>query len=395
MTKPKTKLTRTAKTSVSILSGEDILRQGHHLAGDLWNESILYLKKTTPYPGRWNLQKALRPDWRTLSDRVFSYAILDAHIAWRAFLTHRANGNTRARPPAPSTAPRPLTFEVKRNAFPLGDWTYRLTVLGREIDARHAVVKLRVQPGLKMKQVKLIRLAPSGNTGELIYTIPPRLSPGDAIAGVDLGIINLAVVAFDNGESILYTGRGLLSSDRYFHKRAQKCKPSGWQPGEKRFAHSTRQRNFYRKAGNIRRMAIHNLTRHLVEQCVRRGVGTLLVGDLRHIREGRNFGRTNQKFHAWPFAQLTEQLTYKAEAAGIEVKLVDERGTSSHCHRCGQKGQRPKRGLFHCPSCKLSLNADLNGAFNILNKATPSPVFSSGASPTLKFRFDLKTFKIQ
>ncbi|MHA1205361.1 MAG: zinc ribbon domain-containing protein, partial [Candidatus Heimdallarchaeaceae archaeon] len=50
------------------------------------------------------------------------------------------------------------------------------------------------------------------------------------------------------------------------------------------------------------------------------------------------------------------------------ILIIDERGTSSHCSRCGKEVSRPVRGLVHCPSCIYTFHSDLTGARNIARK---------------------------
>ncbi|MGA2305183.1 MAG: zinc ribbon domain-containing protein [Acidimicrobiales bacterium] len=45
--------------------------------------------------------------------------------------------------------------------------------------------------------------------------------------------------------------------------------------------------------------------------------------------------------------------------------MVDERGTSSTCPRCGSKVTKPKGRTFRCPSCTLVAHRYLVGAANI------------------------------
>jgi len=54
---------------------------------------------------------------------------------------------------------------------------------------------------------------------------------------------------------------------------------------------------------------------------------------------------------------------------GIKVVKVDEAYTSKNCSLCGEahEGGRVKRGLFKCPRMGKVINADLNGAINILH----------------------------
>ncbi|MHA2318168.1 MAG: zinc ribbon domain-containing protein, partial [Candidatus Hodarchaeales archaeon] len=54
----------------------------------------------------------------------------------------------------------------------------------------------------------------------------------------------------------------------------------------------------------------------------------------------------------------------------IAVILVSEAYTSQKCSSCGiiNKKNRRSRGLYHCYSCGLRLNADHNTALNILQR---------------------------
>ena len=70
---------------------------------------------------------------------------------------------------------------------------------------------------------------------------------------------------------------------------------------------------------------------------------------------------------------------YKAELIGIDVKTIEE----SHTSKCSflddesieyhvkYLGRRIKRGLFKTKNGKI-INADVNGAYNILKKAVPN-----------------------
>jgi len=398
------KLTRANKITYTITDGTEVLTEGAETAqylwnymrhavfnynrwwarrrnGCLWSQELhkYYLPslagKLPPYPGKWVLGRELRDYWagRKLSDRCYTYTVQEFDVAMRSWFANLKN-NPKARPPRRCDHGRTLTFELGRNAKHLGDWCFRLTVLGGHITNRHAYIKIHIRPGLKVRDIKLIRLKQDG-TGTVVYYIYQQPSPGTGIAGVDLGIINLATVAFQSGESILYSGRGVLSSDRYHQKRAAKCKPSNWRPGKADCKPSKRAKRYLQKAGNIRRLAVHNLTRHIIGQCTEHKVNELVIGDLRHIRDNKNWGKSgNQRLHAWPFAEIVRQLEYKGKEAGIKVTKVNERNTSKTCHVCGTIGTRRRRGLLVCHNCGVTINADVNGAFNILNKVSPAPV---------------------
>ncbi|MCL5963171.1 MAG: transposase, partial [Candidatus Thermoplasmatota archaeon] len=81
---------------------------------------------------------------------------------------------------------------------------------------------------------------------------------------------------------------------------------------------------------------------------------------------------------------LIQQIQYKAEEQGIEVKIANESHTSkcsfldneSIEHHDNYIGKRISRGIFRSADGTL-INADLNGAYNIIKKAIPD-AFANG-----------------
>ncbi|RLE92508.1 MAG: hypothetical protein DRN04_09990, partial [Thermoprotei archaeon] len=63
--------------------------------------------------------------------------------------------------------------------------------------------------------------------------------------------------------------------------------------------------------------------------------------------------------------QIIDSLRRHCEVKGIQVIEVGEKGTSSICPVCGQRIQRPYRGLVVCEKCG-QFNADLVAAYNIM-----------------------------
>ena len=94
--------------------------------------------------------------------------------------------------------------------------------------------------------------------------------------------------------------------------------------------------------------------------------------------------RNNQNFVIVPFLKLIQQLQYKAELGGIEVKIDTESHTSvcsfldeePLVHHEMYVGKRISRGLFRSKDGKI-INADCNGGYNIIRKAVPK-AFTNG-----------------
>ena len=61
-------------------------------------------------------------------------------------------------------------------------------------------------------------------------------------------------------------------------------------------------------------------------------------------------------------------LEYKAENAGRIIIKVNPYNTSKLCSNCGTIVEKELSERIHnCPTCKLSIDRDLNAAINILN----------------------------
>jgi hypothetical protein len=69
-----------------------------------------------------------------------------------------------------------------------------------------------------------------------------------------------------------------------------------------------------------------------------------------------------------PFMQIRQRIQELGEEYGIRVRFKSERGTSKRCSLCGEKHKngRKHRGLYHCKTHNILMNADVNGAYNIL-----------------------------
>lgn len=88
--------------------------------------------------------------------------------------------------------------------------------------------------------------------------------------------------------------------------------------------------------------------------------------------------KNNQNFVQIPFARFIEMIQYKASECGIAVILTEEgytSGTSFIDNELPAKGnydksRRIKRGLFKSNHGML-INADLNGAYQIMKKVVP------------------------
>ena len=116
---------------------------------------------------------------------------------------------------------------------------------------------------------------------------------------------------------------------------------------------------------------LHKIAKDIVDEAEKHDA-IIAIGDLKGIRnnskgKGR---RANRKVNSMPFYKLKEYIKYKALERGIVVVEVPEYNTSKQCSRCGSMNtERPSQGIFTCKECGYQINADVNGAKNILKRA--------------------------
>lgn len=195
---------------------------------------------------------------------------------------------------------------------------------------------------------------------------------------VDFGINNLMSVANNIGEeTLLIKGSPLKSINQYFNKHNANLKSDFdtvmdlYKPAIKR-----KLERLQRKRKHKVNDYLHKASRYLVNHAVENRIDTIVLGYNKGWKQEINIGKVNnQKFVNIPFLTLLKMIVYKANLQGINVIINEESYTSKCsfldnepiCKHDRYAGKRIKRGLFRSATGKL-INADINGAFNILRK---------------------------
>jgi IS605 OrfB family transposase len=107
-------------------------------------------------------------------------------------------------------------------------------------------------------------------------------------------------------------------------------------------------------------------------------ISEVILGYNKEWKQNINLGKVNnQKFNSIPYYKFKETLRYKLEEIGVRFTVHEESYTSK-CSSLDLEpikkhenylGKRVKRGLFKSSS-GVVINADLNGAINIMRKVT-------------------------
>ena len=192
-------------------------------------------------------------------------------------------------------------------------------------------------------------------------------------AAIDLGIDNFATMVTDDG-CIIFNGRYIKSYNNYFNKKLSKLQSVKDYQGIKRS--TKRIRRLYERRDLYFEDVFHKVSRAIVDKLVELRIGTLAVGYNVGWKSRTDMGaKSNQHFVQIPFARLVCYLRYKCALVGISF-VVHEESYTSKCDALAFEsigrhdvylGRRIRRGLFQS-SCGKLINADQNGALNILRK---------------------------
>ena len=195
----------------------------------------------------------------------------------------------------------------------------------------------------------------------------------DSYLSIDFGLNNLiTTVENRNNYPLIISGKVLKSINRQWNKRKTRL-------------YSIKDKQKLKWTDMLDRITIkrnttvkdylHKTAQLIVGYCLKNKIGHICLGELKKIKHQMRMGtRNNQNFVNIPIQTLKQMITYKAKLVGIYIHEVDEAYTSK-CSSLDLEpikkhknyaGKRIKRGLFR--GSHYLLNADVNGALNILRK---------------------------
>ena len=254
----------------------------------------------------------------------------------------------------------------------------------------HKKIEITIPPVLLDKKVKEIRIIPKsdGRFFEIQYTyeagsdIREELDINKAIS-IDVGINNFATCVTSEGRSFILDGRRLKSINQWYNKnnsRLQSIKD------KQRILNKTKQQSSLERNRNDRiNDHISKCARHIINYCLDNNIGNIVIGYDPTLQKESNIGRrNNQNFVSIPFGRLKDKLSYLSEYYGINLIKQEESYTSKASFfdrddipvyndddpkKYVFSGTRVKRGLYKT-SNGMCINADINGALNILKKSS-------------------------
>ena len=252
-----------------------------------------------------------------------------------------------------------------------------LTEKGYEI--KNKFLFIRLNKGINnIKQIEIKYISDNEYEFKVIYEIDDVELKKDngRYLSIDMGINNL-ITAYDNkGYSFIIKGNSYQNTLYYYNKKI-----SYYQSLEARFRNISNENlnistKRIKKLNVIKKRKIeyilHTSSKRIVDYCVDNEINTVIIGDIKGIRENNDIGKiNNQKLHSLPFNQFYDKLSYKLRMKGIDL-IYQKESYSSGCSPKSpdvskeyySKSKRIKRGLYK--ENNTIYNSDSVGAYNIM-----------------------------
>ena len=251
----------------------------------------------------------------------------------------------------------------------------------------HGKIKIQFPPNLDPANIKEIRIHPrfNGKYFDIEYVHEAEAQAGgldfDAALAVDLGLDNLATCVTNTGASFIVDGKKLKSYNQWWNKenaRLQSIKDLQDIKGQ-----THKQYHITRKRNNRVKYYLSKTARIIVNYCLENSIGNMVVGYNPEWKRNIDIGgRNNQNFVNIPHGNLRLKLQSLCGRYGINYVEQEESYTSKADFFANDElptwnadnpktyafsGKRISRGQYKSSNGK-TINADCNGALNILRK---------------------------
>jgi putative transposase len=398
-----------------------------HHAKNLYNQSLWTLREAFGITGKYfsypQMDKAMKQvenlegqvNYRLLKSKVAQQTLRRVDKNFKSFFN--ASQDFKKNPNKYRGKPKPPHFKQKTHDNLIYD--YQAFSIKGDVVRLEKNLEIKLPKQLVGQVIKQIEIIPKPQAFHAIFIyIEPlnqfkQVSKNDQVMSIDLGLNNLATCV-TNGviKPFIIDGKRLKSANAYYNKRKASMQAKLSSLGGRKWSKKLQSLTDWRNA--FVNDYMHRTTHLIVKTCVDNSISKVVVGDvaksLLHINLGK---RTNQNFVNLSLGQFVDKLGYKLGSHSIELVVTNESYTSKASFVDGDKmpkrynpnakliptfsGKRIKRGLYKSNDGTL-LNADANGAYNILRKTDSRFSFSTLAlkvgsrvkewlHPTKRFRF--------
>lgn len=379
------------------------LKELTHHAKNLYNQSLWTLRQAYEATGQYfsypQMDKAMKQvtnlegevNYRLLKAKVAQQTLRRVDKNFKSFFAATKDFNKN--PNKYSGQPKPPGFKQTPQDNLIYD--YQAFSIKGEVISLEPGLEIKLPKPLIGKTIKQVEIIPKFSAFHAVFVYEEELNDfeqvpkSEKVMSIDLGLNNLATCV-TNGvvKPFIIDGRKLKSVNAYYNKRKAKMQAKLEKQRGRKWSNQLQSLTAWRNA--VVNDYLHRATHVVVKSCVENGISKVVIGEVAKSLDHINLGkRTNQNFVNLSLGQFVKKLGYKLGSHGIELVVTDESYTSKASFPDGDKmpkqpnlktsytfsGRRIKRGLYESSDGTL-LNADVNGAYNILSKTDSNFSFS-------------------
>ena len=363
-----------------------------HLAKNLYNlanyyvrQEFFYLDHWLRYYDLWYMLKEKEP-YKKLPSQTAQQILKIVDKNWKSFF--HALKDWKRHSETYLGRPKPPNYKKKNGEFMIIFTNQQCKIKEGYLyfpkKTKLLPVKTRIQN--KLHQVRII---PKGiyYVLEIVYhkELENLNLDKDRVIGIDLGLNNIITMVNNAGQPpVIIKGGKVKAINQFYNKQLAKYKSIKDKQGIE--YETKRIKNLTRKRNNKITDKFHKISRKVINYSIKHNFGTIIIGYNTKWKQNINIGRiNNQQFVQIPFFKLISQIKYKSELLGINV-VINKESFTSKCSFLDNEvikrhktyaGKRISRGLFRSQRGVI-INADVNGAYNIIKKVVPKAISADG-----------------
>jgi len=369
------------------IKGGDAISKLCHFSKNLYNQANYIIRQAEK--GKWirygDLNKILKEEsenYKSLPAQTSQQILKLIDKSWTSFF--RAIKVWKQYPDKFQRKPNPPHYKKKNGE-------HILVFTNQQCKIKDGILKFPKKVNLEIKtrllndtNLREVRIIPKGvgYVCEIVYEKEVYVEKKDEsrVVGIDFGSKNIITMVNNIGLKPIIVkddGRGIKSINQFFNKRKAELQSIYDLRGIKK--KTKKMGKLETKRDKKLKNEIHNITRGIVDWCVKHNIGQIIIGHNDNWKQKTNIGRrNNQNFVGIPFDTIIQKISYKIEEVGIMLKEQEESHTSKCSfldnepieHQNNYMGKRIKRGLFRTAK-GIIIHADVNAGYNIIAKSEP------------------------
>ena len=372
-----------------------------HYSNNLYNYALYvaneYFKETGKYIGRFKLDKTIseNENYKLLPAQSSQQVVKLIDQNFRSFvalLKKRNKGQYSGAIKAPKYRKKGGLYDVyfTNQSFRVKDKQIDLAV-SRKYKSDNSTSRLTIKFNKEIYgKLQQVVIKPINNGQYFKLIIIYNENKKDQIQtnknnkiSIDLGINNFATIYSSTTRPFILNGKQLKSYNSYYNKQKAKIVFQLKIENNKNWSNKLQQLETNRH--NYISNYFHQYSNYITKYCIRNQISEVIMGYNKEWKQSINLAKVNnQKFNSIPYHKFKEMLRYKLEEIGIKFTINEESYTSKCsaldkeriCKHKSYLGKRVKRGLYKSKEGKV-INADLNGAINIMRKVIGDVVYDN------------------